>query len=206
MMLSRCQLSSQAPCLGLFLQKTGVMTCLVNLLAVLLLKYYMIFVKWCRWLFIGLELLKEAIAKAGYTGKIDIGMDVAASEFCKEGKYDLDFKNPNSDKSLWVSTYRETFLFVHVICCWISSTVFFESGWWQPVYNSCHYITVSSGWDFSVSQSMIAWTHEHMPVIVTSYIAIYLVACWEYSSFQLILTYKSWTLCWAMEEHRWEYM
>jgi len=52
---------------------------------------------------VGLELLKEAIEKAGYTGKIDIGMDVAASEFCKEGKYDLDFKNPNSDKSQWVS-------------------------------------------------------------------------------------------------------
>jgi len=57
---------------------------------------------------VGLELLKEAIEKAGYTGKVDIGMDVAASEFCKEGKYDLDFKNPDSDKSLWVSTYSWT--------------------------------------------------------------------------------------------------
>lgn len=52
----------------------------------------------------GLELLKEAIQKAGYTGKIDIGMDVAASEFCKEGKYDLDFKNPDSDKSQWLTS------------------------------------------------------------------------------------------------------
>lgn len=52
----------------------------------------------------GLELLKEAIEKAGYTGKIDIGMDVAASEFCKEGKYDLDFKNPDSDKSQWLTS------------------------------------------------------------------------------------------------------
>ena len=51
--------------------------------------------------------MKEAIEKAGYTGKIEIGMDVAASEFCKEGKYDLDFKNPDSDASLWVSTYLE---------------------------------------------------------------------------------------------------
>ena len=52
----------------------------------------------------GLELLKVAIEKAGYTGKIEIGMDVAASEFCKEGfKYDLDFKNPNSDPAKWVS-------------------------------------------------------------------------------------------------------
>ncbi|KAL3315932.1 phosphopyruvate hydratase [Cichlidogyrus casuarinus] len=44
----------------------------------------------------GLELLRVAIEKAGYTGKIKIGMDVAASEFYKEGKYDLDFKNKNS--------------------------------------------------------------------------------------------------------------
>jgi enolase len=55
----------------------------------------------------GLDLLKTAIDLAGYTGKIVIGMDVAASEFCKEkdGKkvYDLDFKNPNSDASKWIS-------------------------------------------------------------------------------------------------------
>lgn len=44
-----------------------------------------------------LELIQEAIAKAGYTGKIEIGMDVAASEFCKDKKYDLDFKNPISN-------------------------------------------------------------------------------------------------------------
>ncbi|KAI8914125.1 Enolase, C-terminal TIM barrel domain-containing protein [Entophlyctis helioformis] len=47
----------------------------------------------------GLELLKVAIEAAGYTGKIQIAMDVAASEFYKEGKYDLDFKNPSSDES-----------------------------------------------------------------------------------------------------------
>jgi enolase len=49
-----------------------------------------------------LDLLVEAIEKAGYTGKIKIGMDVAASEFFKESKYDLDFKNPKSDPSKWV--------------------------------------------------------------------------------------------------------
>jgi len=41
-----------------------------------------------------LELLVEAIKKSGYDGKIQIGMDIAASEFFKNGKYDLDFKNP----------------------------------------------------------------------------------------------------------------
>jgi len=45
----------------------------------------------------GLELLKAAIAKAGYTDKVKIGMDVAASEFFKDGKYDLDFKTKNND-------------------------------------------------------------------------------------------------------------
>jgi enolase len=50
-----------------------------------------------------LELLKASIEKAGYTGKVSIGMDVAASEFFKDGKYDLDFKNPNSDQSKWIT-------------------------------------------------------------------------------------------------------
>ncbi|KAH9576278.1 hypothetical protein CY35_01G153800 [Sphagnum magellanicum] len=45
----------------------------------------------------GLDLVKEAIEKAGYTGKIKIGMDVAASEFyTADKKYDLDFKTPNN--------------------------------------------------------------------------------------------------------------
>uniref|UniRef100_A0AAY5KSH3 phosphopyruvate hydratase n=1 Tax=Esox lucius TaxID=8010 RepID=A0AAY5KSH3_ESOLU len=40
-----------------------------------------------------LELIKEAISKAGYTEEVVIGMDVAASEFYRDGKYDLDFKS-----------------------------------------------------------------------------------------------------------------
>ncbi|RIB02567.1 Enolase, C-terminal TIM barrel domain-containing protein [Gigaspora rosea] len=48
----------------------------------------------------GLELLKEAIKKAGYTDKVKIAMDVAASEYYKDCSYDLDFKNTNSDKSI----------------------------------------------------------------------------------------------------------
>ncbi|XP_005112795.1 enolase [Aplysia californica] len=52
----------------------------------------------------GLELLNEAIEKAGYTGKVEIGMDVAASEFYKEGKYDLDFKNKDSNRNDWVTS------------------------------------------------------------------------------------------------------
>ncbi|KAI8876643.1 enolase [Backusella circina FSU 941] len=59
----------------------------------------------------GLELLVEAIEKAGYTGKIKIGMDVAASEFFKDNKYDLDFKNPDSDKSKWIDGKELTALY-----------------------------------------------------------------------------------------------
>jgi len=52
-----------------------------------------------------LDLITESIEKAGYTGQIKIAMDVASSEFYKveEKKYDLDFKNPDSDKSKWLS-------------------------------------------------------------------------------------------------------
>lgn len=50
-----------------------------------------------------LELLTEAIKKAGYEGKIKLALDVASSEFYKDGKYDLDFKNPKSDKSKWIT-------------------------------------------------------------------------------------------------------
>ncbi|KAH8890986.1 phosphopyruvate hydratase [Thozetella sp. PMI_491] len=55
-----------------------------------------------------LDLITEAIEKAGYTGKIKIAMDVASSEFYKkeEKKYDLDFKNPDSDPTKWLS-YEE---------------------------------------------------------------------------------------------------
>ena len=51
----------------------------------------------------GLELLKVAIEKAGYTGRIQIGMDVAASEFYQDGKYNLDFKSKQSDPSALVT-------------------------------------------------------------------------------------------------------
>jgi enolase len=55
-----------------------------------------------------LDLITEAIEVAGYTGKVQIAMDVASSEFYKteEKKYDLDFKNPDSDKSKWL-TYEQ---------------------------------------------------------------------------------------------------
>lgn len=47
----------------------------------------------------GLELIKTAIERAGYTGKVEIGMDVAASEFYKDGKYDLLWKTKQAGKA-----------------------------------------------------------------------------------------------------------
>jgi len=41
-----------------------------------------------------LDVLMDAIEKSGHKGKIQIATDVAASEFYADGKYDLDFKNP----------------------------------------------------------------------------------------------------------------
>lgn len=49
-----------------------------------------------------LNLIIDAIKTAGYEGKIKIGMDVAASEFYTNGKYDLDFKNEKSDPNAYL--------------------------------------------------------------------------------------------------------
>jgi enolase len=45
------------------------------------------------------------LKKAGYTGKVVIGMDVAASEFYteKDQKYDLNFKEENNNGSQKIS-------------------------------------------------------------------------------------------------------
>jgi len=55
-----------------------------------------------------LDLISAAIKEAGYEGKMNIAMDVASSEFYKEAekKYDLDFKNPDSDPAKWI-TYEQ---------------------------------------------------------------------------------------------------
>jgi len=48
-----------------------------------------------------LDVLMEAIQKSGHADRVKIGTDVAASEFYKDGKYDLDFKNPASKSADW---------------------------------------------------------------------------------------------------------
>ena len=59
-----------------------------------------------------LELISQAIDKAGLTGKMKIAMDVASSEFYRDGKYDLDFKNPESDQTQWISSQELADLYV----------------------------------------------------------------------------------------------
>lgn len=62
-----------------------------------------------------LELIVKAIADAGYTGQVSIALDVASSEFFKDGKYDLDFKNPESDESKWLSGEQLAQLYADLI-------------------------------------------------------------------------------------------
>ncbi|OLL23829.1 Enolase, partial [Neolecta irregularis DAH-3] len=62
-----------------------------------------------------LDLITGAIEAAGYTGQIKIAMDVASSEFYKEGKYDLDFKNLDSDKTKWVTSKELAHIYLGLI-------------------------------------------------------------------------------------------
>lgn len=62
-----------------------------------------------------LDLIMDAIKVAGYTGKFGIAIDAASSEFYKDGKYDLDFKNPDSDKSKWLSSKELAELYAGLI-------------------------------------------------------------------------------------------
>ncbi|ODV80970.1 enolase I [Suhomyces tanzawaensis NRRL Y-17324] len=62
-----------------------------------------------------LDLITDAIAQAGYTGQVGIALDVASSEFFKDGKYDLDFKNPESDASKWLTGEQLASLYEELI-------------------------------------------------------------------------------------------
>ena len=42
-------------------------------------------------------------------------MDIAASEFFKDGKYDLDFKNPKSDKTKWLDSTKLKDLYLEFV-------------------------------------------------------------------------------------------
>lgn len=59
-----------------------------------------------------LDLIMEAIEKAGHRGKIDIGLDVAASEFfvANEKLYDLNFKDQSNPKKITPSQLASLYL------------------------------------------------------------------------------------------------
>ena len=54
----------------------------------------------------GVDLLMDAIEKSGHLDKVVLGMDVASSEFCVDGKYDLNKKTrkPGDDSPMLTST------------------------------------------------------------------------------------------------------
>lgn len=90
-----------------------------------------------------LDLIVEAIEKAGYTGKVNIAMDVASSEFYKEDarKYDLDFKNPDSDQSKWLTYEQLADLYTQLISKYPIVSIedpFGENDWeaWSYFYKS----------------------------------------------------------------------
>ncbi|ODQ81441.1 hypothetical protein BABINDRAFT_32881 [Babjeviella inositovora NRRL Y-12698] len=62
-----------------------------------------------------LDLIVDAIAAAGYTGQVKIALDVASSEFYHDGKYDLDFKNPESDPTKWLTGEELGALYIKLI-------------------------------------------------------------------------------------------
>merc|ERR1712139_532844 len=62
-----------------------------------------------------LDVLMDAIKQSGHEAKIKFATDVAASEFWIDGKYDLDFKNPQSPPEMkmtadQLSAYYQTWM------------------------------------------------------------------------------------------------
>ncbi|CAH6722576.1 enolase 1 [[Candida] jaroonii] len=86
-----------------------------------------------------LDLIVDAISKAGYTDEVKIAMDVASSEFYKDGKYDLDFKNPDSDPAKWVTGEQLAALYEELITEYPIISIedpFAEDDWeaWSNLY------------------------------------------------------------------------
>ena len=56
-----------------------------------------------------LELINEAIEAAGHTGKVNIGLDVAASEFYKDGIYDLSWKDGTGERKMDSEEFNQVY-------------------------------------------------------------------------------------------------
>ncbi|KAI8430682.1 hypothetical protein MSG28_000877 [Choristoneura fumiferana] len=59
-----------------------------------------------------LVFLTDVIKQCGYVGKVEIAINAAASDLFKDGAYDLEFKNPNSNPQEYMSSDKlaETYL------------------------------------------------------------------------------------------------
>jgi enolase len=64
----------------------------------------------------GVELLMEAIDASGHTDRIILGMDVASSEFCVDGKYDLAKKSRTATSNEPMLTAAEMGKFYQELC------------------------------------------------------------------------------------------
>ena len=92
----------------------------------------------------GLALVKECIESAGYTGKIKVGMDVAASEFYTEDKmYDLDFKTADNDGSQKIS--GDALLDMYKEFCELVPMVSIEDPFDQDDFDSYGKMTTAMG-------------------------------------------------------------
>lgn len=92
----------------------------------------------------GLELLKKAIADAGYTDKVELGMDVAASEFFQDGKYNLDFKSKEPDQTKIITPQQLAAIYDEFIgsCPMVSIEDAFDQDAWEDWsdFNAKHQI------------------------------------------------------------------
>ncbi|CAI5757403.1 unnamed protein product [Candida verbasci] len=103
-----------------------------------------------------LDLIMSAIEKAGYKDQVKIAMDVASSEFYKDGKYDLDFKNQNSDKSKWLSGQQLADLYHRLLQEYPIVSIedpFAEDDWeaWTHFFNKVEGTTQIVGDDLTVT-------------------------------------------------------
>ena len=96
----------------------------------------------------GLELIKLAVAKAGYEDKVKFGMDVAASEFFKDGNYDLDFKTKNNDGSQVISSEQLSNLYREFIAEYPITSI--EDPFDQDDWDAYHALTQTVGVDVQI--------------------------------------------------------
>merc|ERR1740138_1261728 len=95
----------------------------------------------------GVELVMEAIEKAGYKDKCSVGMDVAASEFKVEGAdcYDLGTWYPDAEKSDDLKMTGEQLLAFYKELCGIAPMVTIEDPFDQDDWDSWSKMTADIG-------------------------------------------------------------